>query len=75
MHPHKNRTIKSAKELILRGVICEKLGNFNFDILKMRFGEICPYETLKIAFKKLIEEGKVAKSGINYNGVIVYNIT
>ena len=73
VHPFKNRTVESAEQLIMERVINEEIRDFSLSILKLRLGEICPYETLEAALNSLIEKGKVTKGRRTCYGEQRYN--
>jgi len=73
-HPFANRTVENAEILIIERVRNEILIDFSFDILRMRLGEVCPYETLEAALNNLVKKGRVVKSTKSWYGEQRYNL-
>ncbi|MFA6096613.1 MAG: hypothetical protein WC788_03240 [Candidatus Paceibacterota bacterium] len=74
VHPFKNRSIESAEQLIVERVANEEIRDFSFCILKLRLGEVCPYETLEAVLNNLIDKGKVIKGKRTCYGDQRYNL-
>ncbi|MEA2098057.1 MAG: hypothetical protein U9P70_03215 [Patescibacteria group bacterium] len=61
-HPYEDKTVETVEAEILREAKCGKFKDFTFEMLKMRLGETCMYETLQKALESLIQKGKIVQS-------------